>query len=37
MEYVAENTRNRTVILVTHSLDEVRALDCDMILMGEKE
>ncbi|MBP1917950.1 ATP-binding cassette domain-containing protein [Youngiibacter multivorans] len=37
MDYVVENTRNRTVVLVTHSLDEVKALDCDMILMGEKE
>lgn len=35
MDYVAENTRNRTVILVTHSLEEARALDCDMVLMGD--
>jgi NitT/TauT family transport system ATP-binding protein len=37
MAYMVENTRNRTVLLVTHSLDEVKALDCDMILMCEKE
>jgi NitT/TauT family transport system ATP-binding protein len=37
MAYVSENTRNRTVILVTHSLEEVKALDCDMIVIGEKE
>lgn len=35
MAYVSENARNRTVILVTHSLDEARALDCDMIQMGD--
>lgn len=34
MAYVSENARNRTVILVTHSLEEATALNCDMILMG---
>lgn len=37
MAYMVENTKERTVILVTHSLDEASAFDCDMILMGEKE
>ena len=26
MQYVAENTKNKTVIIVTHDIDEARSL-----------
>jgi len=33
IEYIRDNLRNRTVIMVTHSIDEVRAFDAELITM----
>ncbi|HHU89617.1 MAG TPA: ABC transporter ATP-binding protein [Clostridiaceae bacterium] len=34
MQYVAENTKNKTVIIVTHDIDEARSLGGKIINMG---
>lgn len=37
MQYMKDNIKGRTVIMVTHSLDEVRAFDGQLLLMPGKD